>query len=186
MNDAKPLSCGTAVEHILDSTVQELESPGPSLAAHLAGCSTCDRKVENVLSGLRELEGWLDRPASEGAILRVLSDAAARPMEHGVVTGEGSLSMAAEAVSRPRGRRPIGRMKRGAQWAVPLALAAGLATVSLLPSMRDSTTPTDRLVAPTAFVPRSVPVLTIRGDRDAVIFATRDPNITVVWFLGGD
>ena len=129
------------------------------LSRHLASCPRCREAAARIMASTAVLDEWLGAPAAVPDVDRVLWEAAT----------------------------PVPPRRRGLAWAVPVALAAGVAALLLLGRER---TPTAAVEAPVAArvgaSEASTLDLEVPEGSDAAVFATADPDITVIWFLGGD
>ncbi len=166
------LNCEAGRERVLEVDLQAL---GTGLEQHLQGCAECRALAERFRSTERELDDSLREvgPAfrSEQAVAIALSGLA------------GSADVASAG---PSGRHIRRDWKRLARWA-PLPLAAAAVLTGLLMSGG----PASRTPVGTLASGRPAPVVTDRhgfqvevpSDRQVAVFKTRDPAITVVWFL---
>jgi len=141
---------------------------------------TCDTIRERILlADLAELRGEADTP-----LARHLSEChACRNVAEEIVQAEAKLGVALDTMSTGvRTRRTTAPRRRLGHWAVlvPLAAAAGLAAIML---GRGTETPT--MSALPALQVVALPVVEPTDDQNVAIFTTDDPDIVVVWFLGG-
>lgn len=168
------MNCDAVRERLLEV---DLQAPGTGLERHLQGCADCRALAERFRAAETELDASLREvgPAfqSDEAVAIALSGFAE------------SLDPAFGAPSRGLLRRDWRRLAR---WA-PLPLAAAAALTGLLMSGG----PASRTSEGTLASGRPAPVAADRhgfqvevpSDRKVAVFETRDPAITVVWFLDG-
>lgn len=186
---------------------------GSALGRHLAICPSCRRDAERIRAAHARLDAWLDRPHRRPDVQGILAEAAGRrggdgahgkPHRHPEQAGgpggshrragsRGPAGSGGPAGSRRRaGDRRGGGSRRGRPpgWAVAVALAAGIAGLVLLGRDRRDPGSADLPVRVTAADPlldRSPDLdIEVPGGTDAAVFETGDPDITVIWFMGGD
>jgi len=168
------MNCEAVRERLLEV---DLQAPGTELERHLQGCDDCRTVAEQFRAAERDLDHALHevRP-------RFQSDEAVAIALSGF---QDSLDPASTDPSHEQLPRD---WKRLARWApLPLAAAAGLAGLLL------NGGPASRAPVGTLASGRPAAVATDRhgfqvevpSDRKVAVFETRDPAITVVWFLDG-
>ncbi len=140
---------------------------------------TCDTMRERILEAdLAELRGETDTPLAK----HLRECHACRSVADKIEQAEAELGVALDTMSkRVRTRRTTAPRRLG-HWAVlvPLAAAAGLAAIMV---GRGTEAPT--IPAPPALQVVALPVIESADDQIVAIFTTDDPDIVVVWFLGG-
>ena len=172
------MNCEAARERLLEV---DLDALGTELERHLQGCDTCQTVAERFRAAEQEMDHSL------GEIGPTLGSA-----EAVAVALSGRLAELTDAPAVPAQRRfwppPGGSRdwKRLARWA-PLPLAAAAALSGLLmsggpgsPAPSDTRPSARRTAIPPAGGGFEVDVPT---NRRVAVFETRDPAITVVWFL---
>ena len=141
---------------------------------------TCDSMRERILGAdLAELRGETDTPLAKH--LRECD--ACRSVADKIVQAEAELGVALDTMATGvRTRHTTAPRRRLGHWAVlvPLAAAAGLAAIMV---GRGTEAPT--IAALPALQIVALPVVESTDDQNVAIFTTDDPNIVVVWFLGG-
>jgi predicted anti-sigma-YlaC factor YlaD len=141
---------------------------------------TCNTMREQILEAdLAELRGETDTPLAQ----HLRKCHACRGVAEKIVLAEADLGVALDAMSTGvRTRRTTAPRRRLGHWAVlvPLAAAAGLAAIML---GRGADVPTEPAL--TALQVGALPVVEPADDQTVAIFTTDDPDIVVVWFLGG-
>lgn len=160
------MTCETARDLLLEASPRELRGLGDTeLARHLRGCPRCREPARKLLEageGLaRELEGLLES-GSEEEILR-----AVRRELAGGGAGEDDRTGAL----RGRGLWRI---------AAPLAAAAALVGVLLVPEGPEPALETGRMPVPPEMARREA--VEVEADRRFAVMKTGDPKIRVVWF----
>lgn len=127
------------------------------LSRHLASCPRCREAAGRIVASTAALDEWLNAPAAAPDVDCVLREAA----------------------------EPAPRRHRLVAWAVPVAMAAGIA--ALLVFGPEGPPPQARVpaVGPSTSGASALDLEVPEGS-DAAVFATADPDITVIWFLGGD
>jgi len=146
------MTCEQATALMLEADLTELAGLGESeLTSHLAECAACRERARRIV-------------AAEQALGRVLDDVRPRA---GVGRRSGS--------SRPTGRgwRYIRKV-----W-VPLALAAGVGALMLIPGGEPPPEPVAPIAAEAAASRLRVDV---PAGRSAVLYETDNPDVIVVWF----
>jgi len=158
------MNCERATALLLEADLTELQGHGDTvLTAHLERCGSCRERARRIVAAERGLDRALDGLGGQG---RARGDTAA------ATRGEQSSGRRVTAVLTRRGRR-------GVRWVwIPLALAAGLAALILIP---DTEPPPVRSAMAHAFSPDRVRVEVPAG-RNAVLYETENPNVIVVWF----
>ena len=141
---------------------------------------TCDVIRERILEAdLAELRGETDTPLAK----HLRECHACRSVAEKIVQAEADLGLALDTLSTGvRTRRTTAPRRRIGHWAVlvPLAAAAGLVAIMVGRGTQAPTPPTLpdlQLVA--------LPVVESTDNQTVAIFTTDDPDIVVVWFLGG-
>ena len=141
---------------------------------------TCATMRERILEAdLAELRGETETPLAQ----HLRECHACSRIAEKIVQAEAKLGVALDTMSTGvRTRRTTAPRRRLGHWAVlvPLAAAAGLAAIMLGRGADTVTEPT----LPALQV-GALPVVEPADDQDVAIFNTDDPNIVVVWFLGG-
>ena len=141
---------------------------------------TCNTMRERILEAdLAELRGETDTPLAQ----HFRECPACRSVAKKIVLAEADLGAALDTMSAGvRTRRTTAPRRRLGHWAVlvPLGAAAGLAAIML---GRGTDVPTEP--ARTALQVSALPVVEPADDQNVAIFTTDDPDIVVVWFLGG-
>lgn len=179
-----PLGCDAVQEWLLEAEPAELRGEGDSrFVRHLRECAAC-REAAQAVQDLqrrlaRELGALRSRIDPAGAVALALRD-------------RGTLALP------DRGRGTRGLASGWSGWSrrtfVPLAAAAVAAGLWLV-SSRSSPPTAPPEVASSALPPRPAFAvaagetrfsLRIPERRGALVFATRDPAITVVWFYAAD
>ncbi len=138
---------------------------------------TCDVMRERILEAdLAELSGETETPLTR----HLPGCAACRILAEKIIDAEAALGTALDSMtsgvvskSRPPRRRLWGL--------VPLAVAASLVAILMRGGLRPSPVP-DRI---TVQVDHAVPLIETTGNQNVAVFSTDDPNVVVVWFLGG-
>ena len=142
---------------------------------------TCDAMRERILEAdLVELRGEADTPLAQ----HIQECDHCRALARKIVESEAALGAALDSITsgiRTRTEAP-GRRRRW-HWAalVPLAAAAGLAAIML----RGGTEAPPVPALPPSMQVVNAPVVETSGDQNVAVFTTDDPDIVVVWFLGG-
>lgn len=141
---------------------------------------TCDSLREQILKAdLAELRSETDTPLAKH--LRECD--ACRSVADKIVQAEAELGVALDTMATGvRTRRTTAPRRRLGHWAVliPLAAAAGLAAIIV---GRGTEAPNMPVIPALQIV--ALPVVESTDDQNVAIFTTDDPNIVVVWFLGG-
>ncbi|HEX7051979.1 MAG TPA: hypothetical protein VF188_17355 [Longimicrobiales bacterium] len=158
------MNCNDARERLLEAEPAELAGRGESeLAAHLRTCARCAGAAARLLEGQALLDARLAafRPrASVDQLLERLPLAAGR---------------VEAAVAGASGRTSPSRRRLRAAAAVPLAAAA---VVAILVFRREPPPRPLPVAEPSA---GTVPAVRVPAGRDAAIFRTANPKITIVW-----
>ena len=154
-------------DRLLRAEPGELRASSPSaLAGHLATCAECRADADRILAANRTLDTALsDAPPFDADAL------VARALEP-------TRTPSSTQSSTPRSRRGL-RRPRPAAWA-PLLAAAVLAGLLLLRGPDPAPPPGPR---PAALAP---PDFSAPEGTDFAVFATADPDITVVWIFQGE
>lgn len=177
------MRCDMALSVLLEADLEELRKGHHAAAEHAARCATCARALDRILAAEGALDGWLGeapRPDTRTIVARV----------------------DAEDGSAPSGKA---RRRSGARIGTWVALAA--AAVAAVFLVRDPGPPTsgalDRSLSPAGMPePGATAAATLAGNdtpgrpaapdiavpagRNAAILRTGNPDITVIWFYGGD
>ena len=152
------MTCAEAAEQILEADRLELEGMGESmLARHLKGCSRCRAMALAVVRGEDSL-------AEEMAAVVPMPDLDALLDENGRSKPE-------------RTERIRIKARRFGLGLLPLAAAAAFASLFL---SREPQVPGDSY-SPPAFSPGLG--LEVPEGRNVAVLATKNPNITVLWFF---
>jgi hypothetical protein len=142
---------------------------------------TCDTMRELILEAdLAELRGEADTPLARHLASCVSCQAVAKK----IVDTEAALGHALDSIaSGVRSRTGHRRSRRIGHWAalVPLAAAAALVAIFVRDRLEAPTVP----AAPYAMEMTDAPLLETTDNQDVAIFTTDDPDIVVIWFLGG-
>jgi len=189
------------IERLLEAEPDELAGRGEGgVAEHVRSCARCRAVAERLLDAEAALAAELAAPPRVGVdeaiekALRVAAGQAAAPGKAGV-GGGGPSTLPAHPGGRPASAPPpgwgnsggtsgggVGRGRRALRSLVPLAAAA---VVALLLVRHDVPRPAfedaagSRSVAPAP--PAALPAVIAPEGRNAALFRTSDPRITVVW-----
>lgn len=169
------------------------------LGRHLATCPGCRTDAARLLAATSELDRWLGSAAGGPDTERVLAavEGAAAPRRGRVgATGAGSHRQEHARDGVPS-RRPTPRPTPALRWGLASALAAGMVGVLVLggdPDRRppddigapDRGSPVPTRVAASTPPPSPDLDLEVPSGTDAAVFTTADPDITVIWLMGGD
>lgn len=196
--DARPAECRAARERMLEADPSTLGGHGESeLARHLRRCDACRQAGAAILAAHRALADVLERAASRVGLERAVALA-----ERGRAVGgaEDEASTPARGARRRIGGLPGGQGARR-RWPrrllplVPLAAAAALAILLIgrgagprpgTPGTSSGAHAPAGGAAVLAERPRTAGedggfALRVPEGGHAIVFATRDPRITVVW-----
>ncbi len=171
------MNCHEALEWLLEAGPDELAGVGDSpAAAHLRSCARCTAAAARLLEGQHALAASLDglrpRLSADEALDRVLG---ASPSESGV-------ARAVARLARWRGgapARPTRLPARWRRWAVAAALPAAAAGFAALLLTGDAPPPAP---LPVSHLAERTPALSVPAGRNAAVFTTSNPRITVVWY----
>jgi hypothetical protein len=154
------MNCQEALELMLETETSQLRlQPGGGLETHLAECALCAAKAE--------------RLAACGAELRA---AYAQLSPYTPPDDVAAAVLSASASSKPRRRSRTRAV-------VSLAALTSLAAAALLLLLQHDRRVDDPPAVEAAATPFEVDV---PPDKNAMVFHTRNPNITVVWIYSGD
>lgn len=154
-----PPECAAAREAMLVAEPAELAGVGDTdLTRHLESCAHCRGTARRLQEAAGALDEWLTAEGRGPDLERVLEEAGRPP---------------------PRARRTL-------VWMAPAALAAGIAALLLLGRGREPPGESARLAARSEGPGAVALDLEVPEGSDAAVFATADPDITVIWFMGGD
>lgn len=199
------MRCDAALEILLEADPGRLRADDHAAADHVARCSECRRAVDHILHGERLLDGWLGaapRPDTRAIVAAAEVTSERRPDQAGGTTagadGPPERSAGPTFDGPPRTRPGV----RAAAW---LALAAAAVAAILLvgdtdrrsdttfdgarasePGAGPSTSPRVALRGDAAPHPPATPEIDVPTGRNAAILRTDNPDITVIWFYGGD
>ena len=141
---------------------------------------TCDIMRERILEAdLAELHGETDTPLTH----HLRECRTCRSVAEKIVQAEADIGLALDTLSTGvRTRRTTAPRRRIGHWAVlvPLAAAAGLGAIMVGRGPEAPATP-----ALPAIQHVALPVVESTDNQTVAIFTTDDPDIVVVWFLGG-
>lgn len=185
------MRCDAVLEILLEADPGILRRGDHGGAEHVARCPECRRAVDRILEGEHVLDRWLSTsPGPDTQAILAGTEAEA--------VGSGP-----DAGTRRSGRWSGRRVARAAAW-IALA-AAAVATVFLVddpaprpgpatldgPPAAPGTGEPDRsstvaLGGADPAPPPPTPEVEVPADRSAAILRTGDPDITVIWFYGGD
>jgi hypothetical protein len=178
------MTCDEVIATLLEADPQDLlPDPQTELGRHLTGCERCRRAARLVEDGSRELDAWLDRSGTHLPALDVESilERAGHPDPEANTTP-------LEAGSALHGRAASGsspsRLRARARWFLPLAAAAGLATI-LVTRQDPGALPGPDTATPAQEAPEGL-ALDVPGGRNAAVLSTDNPDITIVWIYGGE
>jgi hypothetical protein len=180
------MTCDMALERMLEAEPAALRGEdGSELARHIVGCDRCAAVAATLLDELDAVDAALADLAADGtdsaadaaadaalAAVRAGTSGDVPPLDARTRTPHGARVPAA---TEPRNGEARRRWPRRA-W-VPLAAAAGLATVLVL-AREDRPVPGPAPERPAIGARVSVVPPT---DRGAAIMETANPNITIVW-----
>lgn len=155
------MTCEEAYEKILeaapDALMADTDSP---LGHHLAACERCGSAAALIRSGTAALGGWLSEATASFDPAAVVDEALG---------------------PRLPGKRTT--VRRTLRWTIPLAAAAMLALLLVRGPAGPGALPGE------PFQPRETPsglALDVPAGRSAAVMDTHNPDITIVWFYGGD
>jgi len=193
------MTCRETIEWLLEAEPDELAGRGEGEAAeHVRSCARCRAVAERLLDAQALLAAELTAPPRVGveeAIEKVVLGSAQPLGKAGVGGGGPALPLRhpgdRSAVTPPPGRGNVGGTagggvrggRRALRALVPLAAAAAVVALLLVrhdvppPAFEDVAGP--RSVAPAP--PVALPVVIAPAGRNAALFHTSDPRITVVW-----
>lgn len=195
------MSCREMIERLLETEPDELAGRGEGgVAEHVRSCARCRAVAERLLDAQAALAAELTAPPRVGvdeAIERALLGAAGHPPAPGKagVGGGGPSAPPFRPGVRPATAPPPGwgssggtagggvrRGRRALRSLVPLAAAAAVALLLVRhdvprPAFEDAAG--SRSVAPAP--PAALPAVIAPEGRNAALFRTSDPRITVVW-----
>ncbi len=142
---------------------------------------TCDTMRERILEAdLAELRGEADTPLAQHLASCVNCQAVAKK----IVAAEAALGHALDSITPGvRSRTGQRRSRRIGHWValVPLAAAAALVAILVRGRSEAPTVP----AASFAMEIADAPLVETTNNQDVAVFTTDDPDIVVVWFLGG-
>jgi anti-sigma factor RsiW len=182
--DARTMTCDGARTALLQADLDELRwgvSPRPAvpfpptpstpLARHLEDCPRCRANAAAILEAEAGLGIRLARPGRDPHVAGILAEVEEQETET---------------------EHTSGIRRRALRWTVPAALAAGLAGLLLARSGPPAAPGPARGEIRTALTGSRAPGsvddldLEVPPGTDAAVFTTADPDIKVIWFMGGD
>ena len=159
------MNCERATALLLEADLGELEGRGDTdLVAHLERCTDCGERARRIVAAERALDRALDGLGRQSLA------------RHGTAAARGGELPSDRHLAGAPSRRGWG----GVRWAwIPLALAAGIAALILIP---------DEEAPPVRSTPAALDVapdrlrVDVPAGRNAVLYETENPNVIVVWF----
>jgi len=142
---------------------------------------TCDTMRGRIYDAdLAELRGETDTPLAQ----HLASCVSCQAMAKKIVDAEAALGHALDSIT-PGGRARVGqrRSRRIGHWATLVPLAAAAALVAIL--VRGRPEAPQVLATASATDIADLPLVETTDNQNVAVFTTNDPDIVVVWFLGG-
>jgi len=188
------------IERLLEAEPDELAGRGGGrVAEHVRSCARCRAVAERLLDAQAALAAELTAPPQVGVdeaiekALRVAADQPPSPGKAGV-GGGGPALPPFHPGGRPTAAPPPGwgnsgrtsgggvrRGRRALRALVPLAAAAALALLLVRHDVPPPASPGAAREPRLAPVPAALPAVIAPEGRNAALFRTSDPRITVVW-----